>query len=88
MHLARDVYTDFSISRKILRAFSSEEDPKEAWAGEDLNLLANGLRGARIYFRARARRELAQPSLVTWCERATARESEGTLWVIQEPAPM
>ena len=34
--------------------------------------------GPRIYFRARARRELAQPSLVTWCERATARESEGT----------
>jgi hypothetical protein len=44
--------------------------------------------GARIYLRGRARRELAQPSLVTWCERATARESEGTFWVIQEPAPM
>jgi hypothetical protein len=43
---------------------------------------------ARIYFDGRARRALAQPSLVTWCERATARESEGTSWVMQEPAPM
>ena len=42
----------------------------------------------RIYFDGWARRALAQPSLVTWRERATARESEGTSWVMQEPAPM
>jgi hypothetical protein len=36
----------------------------------------------------RARRAVAQPSLVTWWARATLSEPPGTSLVMQEPAPM